>query len=116
MREVIEMIELHMIPGQRRHRICRQFSILASLRFLVCGSYQRCVGHNCFINLSQSQISISVNEVTHVIERHLNNFIHFPSQAEYTAIKRTYKSLMFYIDFNHVTPLPSWAVKNQLTR
>ncbi|KAJ3662267.1 hypothetical protein Zmor_006623 [Zophobas morio] len=71
MREVIDMIEPHMMPGQRGHRISRQIRILAAIRFLACGSYQRCVGQDCFINLSQSEISIAVNEVTHHTEAHL---------------------------------------------
>ncbi|KAJ3640756.1 hypothetical protein Zmor_027299 [Zophobas morio] len=87
MRELINMLEPHLAGGTRGHKISKEQRILAAVRFFASGSYQRSVGQDCFINLSQSQISLAITEVATAIETHLHGFINFPGQEEYPGIK-----------------------------
>ncbi|KAJ3662516.1 hypothetical protein Zmor_006861 [Zophobas morio] len=88
MRELIKLLQPHLILGT--HKTSKQHRILAVIRFFASSSYQRCVGQDCFVNLSQSQISLAITEVAAAIETHLGDFIGFPNPEEYAAIKTTY--------------------------
>ena len=99
MRELINMLEPHLAGGTRGHKISKEHRILAAVRFFASGSYQRSVGQDCFINLSQSQISLAITEVATAIETHLHGFINFPGQEEYPGIKAMHLLLQVSKDF-----------------
>ncbi|KAJ3649496.1 hypothetical protein Zmor_021236 [Zophobas morio] len=108
MRELIELLEPHLILGARVHKTSKQHRILAAIRFFASGSYQRCVGQDCFVNLSQSQISLAITEVAAAIENRLGDFIAFPNPEEYAAIKTTFMErynvpgVIGFVDGTHI--------------
>ncbi|KAJ3655884.1 hypothetical protein Zmor_014993 [Zophobas morio] len=120
MRELINMLEPHLAGGTRGHKISKEQRILAAVRFFASGSYQRWVGQDCFINLSQSQISLAITEVATGIETHLHGFVNFPGQEEYPGIKATIMErfnvpgVIGFVDVTHIAiTKPKVDVKHQ---
>ena len=67
----------------------------------ILGSYQRPVGQDFFIAVSQSCVSRAVNEVCNIINVHLGpKFIAFPKPQERIAIKQRSLNKLITIKFN----------------
>ncbi|XP_017472938.1 PREDICTED: putative nuclease HARBI1 [Rhagoletis zephyria] len=83
--------------------------VLAVLNFFGNGSYQKCVGNNCNLPMSQSSFSRSLRAVTKLITRVKGGEIKFPSSIEEETIIKTgffrkfgIKSTVGAIDCTHI--------------
>lgn len=51
----------------RTSKIPIELRVLAAVRFFATGSYQRGIGQDCLINMSQSQVCLAITEVANAI-------------------------------------------------
>uniref|UniRef100_A0A6P7GR91 Putative nuclease HARBI1 n=1 Tax=Diabrotica virgifera virgifera TaxID=50390 RepID=A0A6P7GR91_DIAVI len=83
-----ELQEL-MEDGVRASRIHYQQRILVGLRFYAIGSYQRAVGQEYLVAVSQPMVSRCIEEVATVIVQHFGNeWIKFPTDAQEVVRKK----------------------------
>lgn len=81
--QLINLIRPHLPARVRQRGITPENMVLATLRFYATGSYQRSVGQDFNLGLSQPSICQCIHKVTQIIDEHLGNqFIKFPSTRE----------------------------------
>ncbi|XP_017488262.1 PREDICTED: putative nuclease HARBI1 isoform X2 [Rhagoletis zephyria] len=92
---IFEEIRPHM-REMAANGLPKRLRFLATLRFFAQGSYQRSVGQDFLLNISQSSVSRCVREVANIIDKHLlAKYVKFPSSAEdIQAVKE-----IFYREF-----------------
>ena len=70
-------------PARRLTKIPAEFRILISLRFFATGTYQRDLGQNFILPMSQTMVSRSIYKTARIIERlFLNVWVKFPQSIE----------------------------------
>ncbi|GLV34026.1 hypothetical protein CBL_05046 [Carabus blaptoides fortunei] len=88
---LIAILEPHLNIGVRISAIPAYLKVLATLNFYATGSYQRNVGDDYHLAMSQTVISRCVTQITVCIEQHLlPRWVKFPTtNQEMTKIKQT---------------------------
>lgn len=77
------MIDLLKPHYNQKSEIAFEIKVLTALHFFGQGSYQKSIGSNYLLALSQPSVSRAVNLVTTLIEENLSNYVRFPrDQAE----------------------------------
>ncbi|XP_046391857.1 putative nuclease HARBI1 [Ischnura elegans] len=78
---------------QRSHALSVEIQVLAALRFFAVGSYQRAVGQERFISMSQPAISRAVRKVSKAITEKLGSeWVKFPiNEEQRNTIKRRFR-------------------------
>lgn len=80
---LIRMVEPHLQQPFRRRGISPETAVLATLRFLATGCYQRSVGQDFNFGLSQTSMSRCIHRVIEAIDQHLcEHFIKFPNTRD----------------------------------
>ncbi|XP_049312592.1 putative nuclease HARBI1 isoform X2 [Bactrocera dorsalis] len=105
-RSLIDDLRPH---DQQKTSLPLTIRVLATLNFFGHGSYQKCVGNNCNLPMSQSSLSRSMRAVAKLIVKVKGEEIKFPSSTEEENIVRTgfftkygIKSTIGAIDCTHV--------------
>lgn len=80
----------YMDDQMRNTRVVYQQRILVALRFFAIGNYQRGVGQEYLLAVSQPVVSRAVNEVSRLIVQRLSNYIKFPTDNEKAVNKRRF--------------------------
>lgn len=80
--KLLEELGPHMIQGERHTKLSIETRILAALRFFATGSYQKCVGEEHNIAISQPAMSNTISEVARATEAIAPRWIKFPTDAQ----------------------------------
>lgn len=78
---------------EERHRsfgLLSMTRVLTAINFLATGSYQRSVGQNFLLPVSQSTVSRCVTEFTRAMQRLGSLYIKFPQESEFASIKQRF--------------------------
>lgn len=82
-RHLINQVEPHLVQPVLRRGITPEISVLAALRFYATGSYQRSIGQEFNLGLSQTSAHRCIRKVTNIIDQHLADlYIKFPNTRE----------------------------------
>lgn len=82
-RQLINQVEPHLVQPVLRRGITPEISVLAALRFYATGSYQRSIGQEFNLGLSQTSAHRCIRKVTNIIDQHLADlYIKFPNTRE----------------------------------
>ncbi|KAJ8940585.1 hypothetical protein NQ314_010663 [Rhamnusium bicolor] len=88
-RELIHTLTPHLQQPIIRRGISIEHKVLGALRFYAIGSYQRCVGEELNLGLSQTSIHRVIHEVTTAIVDVMANDIRFPTTAQERHLIKT---------------------------
>ncbi|CAB3256809.1 unnamed protein product [Arctia plantaginis] len=92
---LLEELRVHITPSQRSDAVPFELKLLSSLSFLATGSYQRIVGNECDISLSQSSVSRSHLTIVNALNAIMQKQIQFPC----TEHQRNDVKVSFYRKF-----------------
>lgn len=94
--ELIDLLRDHMMGGQRRSRIPEHLQVLASLRFLAEGAYQKGVSKDYYHPMSQTMVSRCLDRVVNALVAVAPQFIKLPANAqERQQISERYESYLW---------------------
>lgn len=83
---MIEELEPLLYEGRYKNSIPKHLKVLSAMSFFATGGYQRCVGNEKLISLSQTCMSNNILEVSIGLNKLMAKYIRFP-QTEEECIK-----------------------------
>lgn len=91
-RNLIERLRPHINSSELRRGIKLEEKVLCTLRFCAVGSYQRCVGEDYNLSMSQTSVHRCIHEVIETIVQVLGHeFVSFPqTRVERNRIKQRF--------------------------
>lgn len=112
--DLINEISMFLADAQQDFAIPKFLKVLTALQFYAHGSYQKIVGKDSHLALSQSSVSRCIQEVTEVFVDHfLNRWIHFPDNENEIAAEKAgfmqqfnFVGIVGVIDGTHVALVP----------
>lgn len=80
-RNLLNIVEPHLIPPTRISAMDAITKVMTALRFFATGSYQMDIGKNIYMAVSQPTVSRSIHEIINIITREeiMNEWVKFPS-------------------------------------